>query len=181
MNRRQLFRGALGIIGASILPTAVLASTTQLIPSGAGGTLDDPAGLLVEIPAQSVGLGQAYAAVLPYFGDRAKCGYKLFTKEEGYTCGGGAFFVGYDNKLPAPMHYVPVECRPVHMKGNYGHWYGQTWQAAIDNCVSYNEWFKTYTRRFGHYPYRSTISREGLKPFRASAGNTMSWRTEEVL
>jgi hypothetical protein len=51
------------------------------------------------------------------------------------------------------------------MKGHYGHWYGQTWEAAIDNCVSYNEWFKTYVARYGTNPYMPTF-RNGLQPYR---------------
>jgi len=132
MNRRQLFKGAVALVGASLAPTL---APCAWHPKGCVG--NTCAGKPKVAPAMKVN------AMTPEQCARIEALYGCW-----YTVGNihDDYWVGYDQKLGSAnsQPYRAWEERPSHMYAGRQVFYGKTWEEAIAYAEEYKKWLAFY-------------------------------------
>lgn len=130
MNRRQLFKGAIGVIGAAMLPAVALAGSPQaarVIVDHTGSGLPNHL-----TPSQ-------YLRVKSLYGNYAE-----------FASVGYDYAVGYSHHLftvteTGRAFYKVVEDRPDHMFAGHQMFHGKSWEEAIVYAETYKCWLRVTT------------------------------------
>lgn len=152
MNRRDLFRGVIGVVGAAMLPAVVLAEVTKPV---VGASKFSEVSKLYEYirltPDQLDRVANLYGVhkILIHFAGKKLDNNLPYGYEEGGFKVGYSNLIGWVQSVGDPSVYLPVhrpvEDRPDHMFLARQMFHGKSWEEAIVYAETYKKWLEYYS------------------------------------